>query len=95
MATFRLAVLLGKTVSELDITWEEFIYWQAYLHLEPPQEPANVRNAALMAQITNMSGKSLRKGKSVTVDDFLGKASKRQTAHEQISFMRSLSGGKK
>ena len=72
------------------MTWEEFIYWQAYLHLEPPEHPANVRNAALMAQITNMSGKSLKGTKTVTIDDFLG-TKKQQTAEEQIAFLKSIS----
>ena len=88
MAAFRLASHLGKTVSELDISWDEFVYWMAYLHLEPPEEPANVRNAALMAQITNMSGRSLKNNKTVTADDFLGK--KKQTMQEQIAFFKSL-----
>ena len=89
MAAFRLAFYLGKTVSELDMTWEEFIHWQAYLRLEPPDEPGNIRNAALMATITNMSGRSLPKNKTVTADDFLGKK-RQQTVEEQIAFMKSL-----
>jgi len=82
---------LGKTVSELDITWDEFIYWQAYLGMEPPDEAATQRTAMILAQITNMSGRSMPKGKTVTADDFLGKP-KEQTLEEQIAFMRSLSG---
>lgn len=93
MATFRLASHLGKTVSELDISWDEFVYWMAYLRLEPPEQAANVRNAALMAQITNMSGRSLRNNKTVTADDFLGK--KQQTMEEQIAFFKSLSNESK
>ena len=88
-AAFRLAYLLGKTVSELDITWEEFVYWQAYFSMEPPDAGDNARTAAVLAQITNMSGKSLPKGKTVTADDFLGKK-KQQTIKEQIAFMRGL-----
>lgn len=91
MAAFRLALLLGKTVSELDIGWNEFVYWQAYLKLESPEEAANIRNAALMATIMNMSGKSLPKGKTMSLEDFLGRP-KQQTAEEQIAFMRSLGG---
>ena len=90
LAAFRLAYLLGKTVSELDITWEEFIYWQAYFRIEPPEEPANVRNAALMAQITNMAGRSLKDNKSVTIDDFLGRKKKPQSMEEQIAFFKSM-----
>lgn len=91
MSVFRLAYLLGKTVSELDITWEEFVYWQGFFHAEPPDMGANARTAAVLAQITNMSGKSLPKGKKVTADDFLGRR-REQTAEEQIAFMRGLSG---
>lgn len=80
-------------MSELDITWEEFVYWQAYLQIEPPDQRDNERTAAVLAQITNMSGKSLEDGKTVTADDFLGKG-KVQTAEEQIAFMRGLGGSK-
>lgn len=83
---------MGKTVSELDITWDEFIYWQAYLRIEPPEESARIRNAALMATITNMSGRSLPNRKMVGIDDFLGKEKPRQTAEQQIAFMKSLGG---
>lgn len=94
MAAFRLAGYLGKTLDELDITWDEFIYWTAFLKLEPPEEPANIRTAALMAQITNMSGKSLKDGVRVTADDFLGKK-KVQSMEEQIAFFKSLGKGHK
>lgn len=89
LAAFRLAMLLGKTVSELDMDWNEFVYWQAYLEIEPPEQAANVRTAAILAQITNMSGKSLRDGAKVSIDDFLGKP-KRQTIEQQIAFMKGL-----
>ena len=87
-----MAMLLGKTVSELDITWREFVHWQAYLKLEPPERAANERTAALLAQITNMSGRSLPNKRTVKPDDFLGRSSV-QTAEQQIAFMKSL--GKK
>ena len=86
-----MALLLGKTLSEMDMSWEEFMYWNAYLALEPPEHAANLRTAALMAQITNMSGRSLPDKKFVNVDDFIGKP-KVQTAEEQLAFMRSLNG---
>ena len=92
MAMFRLALLLGKTLSELEMTWDEFVYWQAFLKLEPPDQGDNVRTAALLAQITNMSGKSLREGKNVSINDFLGKP-KRQSMEDQIAFMRGLGSG--
>jgi len=44
----------------------------------------------LLAQITNMSGKSLREGKSVTADDFLGRT-KQQSMEDQIKFFKSMS----
>lgn len=90
MAAFRLASHLGKTIGELDITWDEFIYWQVFFQLEPVDDSANKRTAAIMAQITNMSGKSLREGKTVTPDDFLGKP-KKQSAKEQIAFFKAIS----
>ena len=91
MGVFRLAFLLGKTLSEMDMSWREFMYWNAYLKLEPPDDGDNKRAAALMAQITNMSGKSLRNGKTVTADDFLGRSkSVAQSMEEQIAFMRGL-----
>ena len=90
MATFRLAGYLGKTIGELDISWDEFVYWQAFFHLEPIDESDNRRAAAIMAQITNMSGKSLKEGKTVTPDDFLGK-SQRQSMHDQIAFFKAIS----
>ena len=86
---FRLALLLGKTVSELKMSWREFLYWQEYLRIEPPDEGDNKRTAALLAQITNMSGKSLPKNRTVKPDDFLGKP-KQQTMQEQIDFMKSI-----
>lgn len=91
MGVFRLAFLLGKTLSEMDMSWREFMYWNAYLKLEPPDEGENQRSAALMAQITNMSGKSLRDGKTVTADDFLGRrAINTQSMEDQIAFMKSM-----
>ncbi len=89
MGLFRLALLLGKTVSELDISWREFLYWNAYLKLEPPDKSDNERLAVLLAQITNMSGKSLRPGKTVEPGDFLEKPKEKVIA-EQISFMKRL-----
>ena len=71
------------------MTWDEFIYWQAFLHLEPIDDHANQRTAAILAQITNMSGKSLREGKTVTPDDFLG-VPKKQSMHDQIAFFKSI-----
>ena len=45
-----------------------------------------------MAQITNMSGKVLRDGTSVTPDDFLGKGrASRQSIEEQIAFFKAMS----
>ena len=89
MAMFRLALLLGKTVNELDITTTEFNYWVAFLKLEPPEAAANHRTAALMAQITNMAGRSLKDKSTVEADDFLG-GPKVQTAAEQIAIMRTM-----
>ena len=71
--------------------WDAFVYWQAFLRMEPPDEGENRRTAAIMAQITNMAGKSMPNGKTVTVEDFLGRGE--QTAEEQIAFLRAISDG--
>ena len=65
------------------------MYWNAYLKLEPPDRGDNQRTAALMAQITNMSGRSLKEGQLKTAEDFLGKP-KVQSMTEQIAYMKSL-----
>ena len=73
----------------------EFNQCLAYLQIEPPEEPANVRTASLMAQIGNFAGKSLKEGKRLTAADYLSKPEpKRQTREEQIAFMKSLKGNK-
>ena len=88
---FRLALLLGKTISEMNMSWREFSYWQAYFKIEPPEEGDNRRTAALMAQITNMSGRVLPDRKTVSPDDFFGNsASNQQSMDEQIAFMKSM-----
>ncbi len=71
------------------MTWTEFCHWQAYLRMEPPGQADNRRTAALMAQITNMSGRALPKGKIAEADDFLG-GKTGQSAAEQIAFMRAM-----
>jgi len=71
---------------------DEFIYWQAFLTMEPPGQDDDRRFAGLMAQITNMSGRSLREGKTVKASDFLGKVKRAQTAEEQIAFLKGLDG---
>lgn len=94
MAAFRLAFLLGKTLAELceSMSWDEFVLWQAYFKAEPPDQGDNQRAAGIMAQITNMSGRSLKDGKRVTVDDFLGQP-KVQSAEDQIAFFKGLKNG--
>ena len=83
-------MLLGKTVSELDMSWREFVYWQEYLAIEPPQDGDNKRTAMLLAQITNMSGRSLPNNKAVGPEDFFGKDQNMQSAAEQIAFFKSI-----
>ena len=91
MGMFRLALLLGKTLSELDMSWREFQHWQAYLDIEPPDKGDNARTAALLSQITNMSGRSLPANKRVEPSDFLGKSEAHSmTTDQQIDFMKSL-----
>jgi hypothetical protein len=66
----------------------------AYLEMEPPDQGDNYRSALMLAQITNMSGRSLPEGKRVKPDDFLGNAEKQVTAaqseNDQKVFMQSL-----
>jgi hypothetical protein len=71
----------------------EFFMWLAYLKMEPPEEAENVRMAALMAQITNMAGRSLPGKKFVDAEDFLG-GKQQQTLDEQKAFMKSMTGNK-
>lgn len=95
MMAFRLAGHLGKTVGELQrgMTMREFVHWCAFLKLEPPDEGDNQRTAALMATITNMSGRSLPDKKTVEAKDFMPRPKQRQTASQQLAFMKSLKGG--
>lgn len=73
------------------ISLREFHAWLAYLKLEPPEEGENQRTAALLAQITNMAGRSLPGKKTVKPEEFMPKKAKqRQTAEEQLAFMQSL-----
>jgi hypothetical protein len=84
--------LFRRPVSELNMTWREFCHWQAFLHENPPEASDDRRVAALMAQITNMSGRSLRDNKRVSAADFLG-GEKEQTMQQQIDFMRTAGNG--
>ena len=85
--------MLGKTVTELNMSWREFQYWQAFLRLEPPDAGARRLTASVLATITNMAGRSLPDKKTVTAEDFL-EPPKSQTMEDQIAFMKSLSTGK-
>jgi hypothetical protein len=93
---YRLAFYFKRPVSELNITWREFLYWQAYLDIEPPEQGDNNRTAALLAQITNMSGRSLPDRKRVKPEDFMHKPSeeKAQTEQDQKAFLQGLGGFK-
>ena len=94
VAVYRLAFLLRRTVGEISsMSLSEFSHWQAYLAMEPPERGDNERTAALMATITNMSGRSLPNKKTVTPDDFLSKKKQSQTAEQQIAFMKGLGNG--
>jgi hypothetical protein len=80
-------------VCELNITWREFLHWQAFLEAEPPEQGDNIRTAALLAQITNMAGRSLPDHKRVKPEDFMRQAAKQQTSEDQKAFFMSLGGG--
>lgn len=81
--------MFRRPLTELRITWREFLYWQAFLTEEHPDLAENRRTASLMATITNMSGKVMKDNQQVTAEDFLG-GPKPQTMEQQIAFMRSL-----
>jgi hypothetical protein len=92
---YRLAYHFKKLPSEiLSMSRREFNQCLAFLQIEPPEEPANTRTANLMAQIANFAGKSLKQGKHLSADDYLGKPEIQQTATEQIAFMESIEGSK-
>lgn len=74
------------------MSWREFLHWQAYLGMEPPDQADNQRTAALLAQITNMSGRSLPDRKRVSPDDFMRTAQKPQTSEDQKAFFMGLGG---
>lgn len=91
---FRLAWHFKRPVSELNLSWREFAHWMAFLQLEPPDAAENYRLAVLLSQMTNISGKSLPKGKKVKPEDFLPKpAEKEQDSSMQKQFFMSLRGG--
>ena len=73
------------------MSWREFLHWQAYLKIESPERADNVRTASLMAQITNMSGRSLPDKKMLSAADFLGEQkTPEQSMQDQINFMKGL-----
>lgn len=74
------------------MSWREFLHWQAFLRDNHPDQAANKRTAALMAQLTNMSGRQLPDNKRVSAEDFLGQKSEpeQQTIEEQIAFLRGI-----
>lgn len=76
----------------LQLTWEQFMHWQAYFEIEPPEHNDNYRTALILERITNMSGKSVKK--SVKVEDFMPKKETKQaqTMEEQKAFFRNLRG---
>ena len=82
---FRLALSLGKTVSELsrNITAREFASWLAYFEIEPPDERDDQRMAVTCATIAQCAGNK------VTPDDFLGNK-KQQTVEEQIAILKQV-----
>lgn len=78
-------------MSELNITADEFFLWGEFLKMEPPEDSANRRAAAIMATITNMSGRALKDGRKVSADEFYGKKQAWiQTAEEQIAMLKGL-----
>lgn len=86
---FRLARILGKTVSELsrDLTAREFASWLAYFELEPFERRDDERMAITCATIAQCAGNK------VTPDDFLGRK-KQQTIEEQIAILKAAERAK-
>ena len=82
---FRLALSLGKTVSELsrNITAREFASWLAYFEIEPLGKRDDERMAVTCATIAQCAGNK------VTPDDFLGKK-KQQTVEDQIAILKQV-----
>lgn len=72
--------------------WREFQLWQEYMKQYPPDRGEQLRTAALMACITNMSGKSMPEGKRVTTRDFLPEDDplNLQTQDQTLAFMRAM-----
>jgi len=93
LAAFRLAFHFRRPPSELRISFREFLHCLKYLQIEPPDEAENNRTAVLLAQISNMAGKSLPKGKHMKPEDFIGRK-RAQTAEEQKAFLKSITGGR-
>ena len=91
MLAYRLANHFRRPVSELDISVREFYHWIAYLKLHPPDDGDNQRTAALMATITNMSGKSVKQ--SVKAEDFYQKPQPKQRPEDQMDFLRAFKDG--
>jgi hypothetical protein len=57
---------------EETLSQEEYIYWLGYYMEEGfPQDREDLRVATLCSVITNMSGKSLKKNKSMSPKDFM------------------------
>lgn len=70
----------------------EFHLWQAYLKEYDPDLRNDLRSAKLMAHISNMSGKVLRQGVTVSHEDFLG-GRKPQSFEDQIAFLKGINSG--
>lgn len=93
MAVFRLAAFFRTPLYAFYMSSDEFLYWQAFFELEPPDKGDNERTAAILAQITNMAGRSLPDNKRVSPKDFLPDSQSRptrQSMEDQIAFMKSL-----
>ena len=90
---YRLAFQLKKLPAEiLSMSKREFHQCLAFMQIEPPEQGDNMRTASLMAQIGNFAGKSLKEGKTLSADDYLGKPQQPtyQTAEEQKAFLFGL-----
>lgn len=70
---YQLAETLGKSLQEImALPSTELVGWKEYYQIFPfPQERADARAAVIAQTIANMSGKTLKDGFQLRMDEFL------------------------
>lgn len=87
MFVHRLALALGKTVTELlrECTAAELSTWAAYFDVAPPEHTDDHRAALICATMAKLHGRRAK------IDDFMPKRRVReQTPASQIALFREL-----